>query len=97
MDKQFSHLKQRQRETISQWLYTEYRPRWLGAGHEPHPRNNWKIVDAAMGKINAAGIWIPEREIRQYFSRRKSHFKNRIQKELENLPLSSPTERTESQ
>lgn len=61
MDKQFRHLKQRQRETISQWLYEGYRRCWLKAGHEPLPRDTGKIVAAVMEKIEAAGIWIPER------------------------------------
>ena len=74
-DKQFRHLKQRQRETISQWLYEGYRRCWLKAGHEPLPRDTGKIVAAVMEKIEAAGIWIPEQEVRQYFSRKKSHSK----------------------
>ena len=47
-DKQFRHLKQRQRETISQWLYEGYRCCWLKAGHEPLPRDTGKIVAAVM-------------------------------------------------
>jgi hypothetical protein len=39
-----------------------------------------------MEKIEAAGIWIPEQEIRQYFSRKKAHFKNRIERELDSPP-----------
>ena len=95
-DKQFRHLKQRQQETISQWLYEEYRRYWLEAGHEPLPRDTGRIVDAVMEKIEAAGIWIPEQEIHQYFSRKKSHFKNRIERELDSLPASSPAESAES-
>ena len=85
-DKQFRHLIQRQRETISQWLYEGYRRCWLKAGHEPLPRDTGKIVAAVMEKIEAAGIWIPEQEIRQYFSRKKAHFKNRIERELDSPP-----------
>lgn len=96
-DKQFRHLKQRQQETISQWLYEEYRRCWLEAGQEPPPRDTGRIVAAVMEKIEAAGIWIPEGEIRQYFSHKKSHFKNKIERELDNrLPTFSPTESTES-
>ena len=81
-DKQFRHLKQRQQETISQWFYEEYRHHWLKIGQEPLPRDTEKIVAAIMEKIEAAGIWIPEGEIRQYFSCKKSHFTKRIEKEL---------------
>ena len=96
MDKQFRHLKQRQQETISYWLYEEYRHQWLEIGQEPLPRDTGRIVDAVMEKIKAAGIWIPEQEVRQYFSRKKSHFKNRIEKELDSPSGPSSTESTES-
>ena len=94
-DKQFRHLKQRQQETISQWLYEEYRHRWLEAGHGPLPRDTGKIVAAVMEKVEAAGIWIPEQEIHQYFFRKKSHFKNRIESELD-CPPDPPTKSAES-
>lgn len=82
-DKQFRHLKQRQKENISAWLYEEYRCLWIETGHEPHQRNNGKIVAAVMEQIEAADIWIPEFEVRDYFYRRKSHYRNRIEKELQ--------------
>lgn len=82
-DKQFRHLKQRQKENISAWLYEEYRRLWIETGHEPHQRNNWKIVAVVMERIEAADIWIPEFEVRDYFYRCKSHYRNRIEKELQ--------------
>ena len=82
-DKQFRHLKQRQKEAISTWLYEEYRRLWIEKGHEPHKRNNWKIIAAVMERIEAANIWIPECEVCDYFYRRKSHYRNRIIKELQ--------------
>lgn len=82
MDKQFCHLKQRQKEQISEWLYQEYRRLWLETGHEPHKRNDWKIAMAVMEHITAAEIWIPEHEISTYFSRRKNHLRKRMEKEF---------------
>lgn len=79
-DKQFRHLKQRQKETISTWLYEEYRRLWIEKGQEPHKHNNWKIVAAVMERIEAAGIWLPEQEVTKYFYRRKTHYRNRIEK-----------------
>ncbi|GAB5081274.1 hypothetical protein Osc1_04470 [Hominimerdicola sp. 21CYCFAH17_S] len=52
-------------------------------GYEPHKRNNWKIVAAVMEQIEAADIWIPEYEVRDYFYRRKNHYRKRIEKELQ--------------
>lgn len=85
-DKQFRHLKQRQKETISTWLYEEYRRLWIEKGQEPHKRNNGEIVAAVMERIEAAGIWLPEQEVTKYFYRRKTHYRNRIEKELQLKP-----------
>lgn len=82
-DKQFRHLKQRQKENISLWLYEEYRRLRLEKGHEPHKRDNWKIVAAVMERIETAGIWLPEQEVTNYFYRRKARYRNRIEKELQ--------------
>lgn len=71
IDKQFRHLKQRQKETISTWLYEEYRRLWIEKGQEPHKRNNREIVAAVMEQIEAAGIWLPEQEVTKYFYRGK--------------------------
>ena len=54
-DKQFRHLKQRQKETISTWLYEEYRRLWIEKGQEPHKRNNREIVAACYGTDRSCG------------------------------------------
>ena len=33
-----------------------------------------------MERIEAAGIWLPEQEVTKYFYRRKTHYRNRIEK-----------------
>ena len=85
-DKQFRHLKQRQKETVSTWLYEEYRRLWIEKGQEPHKQNNREIVAAVMEQIEAAGIWLPEQEVTKYFYRRKPHYRSRIEKELQPKP-----------
>ena len=49
-------------------------------------RNNREIVAAVMEQIEAAGIWLPEQEVTKYFYRRKTHYRNRIEKELQPKP-----------
>lgn len=56
MDKQFRHLKPQQQETISHWLYEEYRHYWLKIDQKLLPRGTGKVVDIAMEKAEAAGI-----------------------------------------
>lgn len=82
-DKQFRHLKQRQKEQISAWLFEEYQRIWQEIGREPSPSYNQKIVSAVMTKVEAAGIWIPTEQVKKYFSLRKSHYRARIAKQLQ--------------
>ena len=82
-DKQFRHLKQRQKEQISAWLFEEYQRIWQEIGREPSPSYNQKIVSAVMAKVEAAGIWIPTEQVKKYFSLRKSHYRARIAKQLQ--------------
>lgn len=86
-DKQFRHLKQRQKEDINLWLYEAYRRLWLKNGGEPHKEGSHQIVAEVMERIETAEIWIPEQEVTKYFSSQRSHFRKRIEKELhqENL------------
>ena len=79
-------MKQRQKETVSTWLYEEYRRLWIEKGQEPHKQNNREIVAAVMEQIEAAGIWLPEQEVTKYFYRRKPHYRSRIEKELQPKP-----------
>ena len=80
-NKKFSHLKRKQEEQISQWLYEEYRSNSLANCQSPAGENDDDIIAAVMEKITDAGIWIPEGEIVAYYHRRKLHFQKRFTKE----------------
>jgi len=80
-DKRFSQLKGTQKEKISGWLYTEYKRIYDQVGKPPDARHNDKILDSAFTKIDAAEIWIPHGEVRQYFYSRKNSFRKRYEKE----------------
>jgi len=82
-DKRFSHLKQRQKEDINLWLYEAYRSHWMKTGGEPPKESKSNIIYEVMERIEAAEIWIPEQEITKYFSSQKSHYRKRIEKELQ--------------
>ena len=58
-DKQFRHLKNSQKEKISNWLYDEYRNVYDKIGQAPDSRRNEEIVSAVYEKIEECGIWIP--------------------------------------
>ena len=80
-NKKFTHLKRKQKEQISQWLYEEYRSSSITNGQSLAGENDDDIIAAVMEKITDAGIWIPEGEIVAYYHRRKLHFQKRFTKE----------------
>ncbi len=69
-NKTWSHLKQRQKEKISGWMYEEYSRTFYQACRTPKKGEHDAVIEAVYEKIEAAEIWIPYPEIRkQYFSR----------------------------
>ena len=57
-DKQFRHLKNSQKEKISNWLYDEYRNAYDKIGKVPDSIRNEEIVSAVYEKIEKCGICV---------------------------------------
>ena len=55
-------------------------------GQEPHKYNNREIVAAVDGTDRSWRDMLPEQEVTKYFYRRKTHYRNRIEKELQPKP-----------
>lgn len=53
-DKQFRHLKNSQKEKISNWLYDEYKNAYDKIGKAPDSRRNEEIVSAVYEKSKIA-------------------------------------------
>lgn len=85
MNKQFRDLKRSQQEKINGWLFQEYRRLWMEDGREPQKKKD-EIVHKVMELIHEAQIWIPETEVRKYFSGRVSRYRKRIHRELQQQP-----------
>lgn len=49
-NKKFSHLKRKQKEQISQWLYEAYRSNFLANGKPPAGESDAGIITSAMEK-----------------------------------------------
>lgn len=94
MDKRFSDLRQKQRETITDWLYGEYRHMCLACGREPGPRQDDEIVGNTYIQIEAAEIWIPFGEVWRHYKGRKAAFRRRLRRELEREAFQEKTEET---
>ena len=57
-DKQFRHLKNSQKEKISNWLYDEYKNAYDKIGKVPDSIRNEEIVSAVYEKIEKFGICV---------------------------------------
>ena len=90
MDKKFSHLEQRQKERINEWLYQEYRSIYVRNDVQPDSRYDEDVLCTVQEKISEAKIWLPFEELCQYYYSRKNRFRNRYERELErvNAPAS---------
>ena len=74
-DKQFRHLKNSQKEKISNWLYDEYRNAYDKIGQAPDSRRNEEIVSAVYEKIEECGIWIPYYEVEKFYCSKKNKYR----------------------
>lgn len=97
-DKRFSALKEKQKVKIAEWFYEAYRNCYIESGRLPGKREDEKILSYVFGKIEEAGIWIPDGEIYAYYRSRKGKLQKRLEKEYareENALNSIGTEKTE--
>lgn len=78
MDKKFSHLKQKQKQTISEWLYYATLDFYNQNKRMPNKNNKIKIVDKVYEKIEDASIWIPFGEVLCYYISHYSKYEKRI-------------------
>ncbi len=81
-DKEFSGLKENQKMKIAGWFYEGFRQYYLSSGRFPNQQRDEKILSYVFDKIMEAQIWIPDREIYNYYRRRKKKLQKRLEKEL---------------
>lgn len=66
-NKKWSHLKQKQRETISNWLREAYIEKIKVHNRRLKPREHEDVLERVMNKIYDREIWIPEYEVEKYY------------------------------
>lgn len=84
-NKIFSHLKESQKNKISEWMYEEYKRFCLENGRVPGKQHKDKIVQNVINRIKEADIWIPDGEIYRYYEGRKSRLQKRYEREKERI------------
>ena len=65
-NKKYSHLKQKQKERIYQWMYDAYKSAYKKSGKYPDDKEDDQIVSAVMDRIDEAEIWIPAGEVKKH-------------------------------
>lgn len=81
-NKKYSHLKQKQKERIYQWMYDAYKSAYKKSGKYPDDREDDWIVSAVMDRIEDAEIWIPAGEVKKHFRSIKKNLHKRLAEEL---------------
>ncbi|MGX7632819.1 transposase [Bacillus thuringiensis] len=66
-NKKWSHLNQKQRETISSWLREAYIERIKVHNRRLKPREHEDVLGIVMSKIYDREIWIPDYEVEKYY------------------------------
>ncbi|MGW5955895.1 transposase [Bacillus mycoides] len=66
-NKKWSHLKQKQRETISNWLREAYIEKIKVYNRRLKPKEHEDVLIQVMLKIHEHEIWIPEYEVEKYY------------------------------
>ena len=81
-NKKYSHLKQKQKEKIYQWMYEAYRSKNEELKKYPDQRDDDKILFSVMEKIEQAEIWIPYNEIEKHYRSIRQNLRKRLTREL---------------
>lgn len=81
MNKTFAQLKEHQKIKIAEWLFEKYSEIRMARNSIPNSEEDDEIIAVAMNKIAEAKIWIPEHEVAAYYSKKKTKYAQRYEKE----------------
>ena len=81
-NKNFSHLKNSQKEKINGWLYEEYSKTWKENGRQPGKPQKEIIINSVYEKIEEAEIWLPLEELYAYYESHINKFRKRYEKSI---------------
>ncbi|MGW5982742.1 transposase [Bacillus mycoides] len=76
--KKWSHLKQKQRETISNWLREAYTEKLKAHNRRLKPKEHEDVLSQVLFKIREREIWIPEYEVEKYYKGKINRWYNKL-------------------
>lgn len=77
-NKVWSHLKAKQKEWISDLLRTKYIQMCKAKGKELNNEEKDEVLLFVMDKIDEREIWIPDYEVKKYFSSKINKWKKSV-------------------
>ena len=80
-NKKYSHLKQKQRDNIYQWMYAGYKAFYEQHGQAPREKDADEVLASVFEKIEAAEIWIPAGEVYRHYRSIMPNLRKRLNKE----------------
>lgn len=83
-NKKWSHLRQKQKECISNWLREEYVSCVQVQQRRPKNHEHTEIILAVMEKIHEQDIWIPRMEVEKYYKSKVGRWYGKIENIDEN-------------
>ncbi|PED08327.1 transposase [Bacillus pseudomycoides] len=82
-NKKWSHLRQQQKECISNWLGREYTKFVQVHYRRPEKYEHDEILGEVMDRIEEREIWIPYGEVKRYYLSKIGKWFRKIEKEWE--------------
>lgn len=77
-DKKYSHLKLKQKEKISEWMYLETRAYYEKNYTFPGDKQLEEVVSGVYDRIVKADIWIPYGEVFRHYRKKRSDINKRV-------------------
>ena len=84
LNKRFSDLKEKQKARIAEWLYIETYRFYKEHKHMPNHSERQTVLDTVYDMIEEAEIWIPYKEVEQYYHSKISRYRSRVLRDIEN-------------
>ena len=81
-NKKYSHLKQKQKDKIYQWMYEAFKHNYDRTGRYPGRKEDDEILFEVMDRIESAEIWIPEHEVEKHYKSVKSKLNKRYKRSV---------------
>ena len=80
-NKKYSHLKQKQKDKIYEWMYAAFKDAFQQDGRYSGKEQDEIILANVMSNIRAAEIWIPEYEVEKHYKGVKNKLNKRYKME----------------